>query len=119
MRISDQTACQDAVDTSLPHLKRAREPGRCEAGSWMGFGLARAREVLLNDASLSADEWASVWRARVRCFGFGRTERPRRLGPADELVVGGLEDRVGDDNSGDSSRGTVKVRRRREMNREL
>jgi hypothetical protein len=46
-------------------------------------------------------------------------QRHRRLGRADELVVGGLEDRAGNYNSGDSSRGTVKVCRRREMNREL
>jgi hypothetical protein len=56
-----------------------------------------------------------VWRAPVRCFGFGRTERLRRLGRADELVVAGLEDRAGDHNSGDSTSDTVKVRRRREI----
>jgi hypothetical protein len=85
---------QDGEDhSSLPALNSMREPGRCEAGSWMGLRSG----------------------ARARCFGSGRTERTRRLGPADKLVGAGPADRAGNHNGSVSTRG-LQVRRAPQRN---
>jgi hypothetical protein len=81
------------------------------------FELAFLEPTKSQEEARPGTRMGSFWRARVRLFGFGMTARLRRLGPADEPVAAGLEDRAGDYNSGDSTSGTVKVRRRREMNR--